>query len=176
MSHRIIEAILLLMLSFAPLSCGGAVTHRPNLLVTAVTWVSSQAPIVVQPGDQSQPLIVTVSNLGDNVVYQAEVSLRLDYPFSYPLAQPGQNKVIQVELGVMQILSSIPIRFVLDIDPLAKNGVYRLDLEFSYSDKLDGGTYYYDTTTIDIPVTGYTSLTVTRAFWGSSSIPIEVQR
>jgi len=172
---RELLGILLLLLFFAPLSHGFAVTKRPNLQVTAVAWGSSQAPIVVQPGDQSQTLIITVSNLGDNVAYHAEAMFRIDYPFSYPLAQPGQGNVIQVELGVMQILSSLPIRLILDIDPLAKNGIYRLDLRFTYSDKLEGGTLYDETTTVDVPVTGYTSLTVSKAFWGSSSLPIEVQ-
>jgi len=173
--NKIPEIALLLLLFFETLSCIGAVTKRPDLQVTGVTWGSSQAPIIVQPGDQNQPLYITASNLGDLNAYHTEAMLRLDYPFSYPLAQPGDNDTIQIELGVMPSLSSIPMRFILDIDPLAKNGIYRLDLEFIYYDKLDDGTYYGEIVTVDIPVTGYTSLTVSRTFWGSSSVPTEVQ-
>jgi hypothetical protein len=154
-----------------------------NIVVTNVYWGSDQYdPQTARPGDVNIQLSLVLSNVGDDMARDVNAKLFLKPPLRYKYYSNNQqysSDSIEKVAGDMMSSSSFTLSFTLDIDPDAKEGIYRYDLEISYR-SARGLQHKIVQTTIDIPIWKgelniQNSLTTpTKIFPGSKQVEVMV--
>jgi len=137
--RRLIICLAVLLLSLGvsltvrlPLSVG-----RAQVVVSSVYWGdSSTAPVSARPGDVNVPLSIVLANVGDDVARAVTAKLELARPFSFEYYQDGEKRSAQqvsLAAGDIQAGQSQRLRFILSIASDATEGIYRLQIQLSYS-------------------------------------------
>ena len=148
-------ALLLLCLGLnlsivLPLSVG-----RAQVVVSSVYWGdSATSPISARPGDVNVPLSIVIANVGDDVARAVIAKLDLAKPFSFEYYQEGEKRSAQqisLTAGDIQSGQSQRLRFILSIASDATEGIYRLQIQLSYSSARELQEIVA-TSNVDVPV------------------------
>jgi hypothetical protein len=126
-----------------------------NVVVVNVFWGNNPlSPTAARPGDVNAPLSVVLSNVGDDIARSVNATLYLGPPLQYAYefnSTQYSGTSISKAAGDMQPGSSFTLTFTTSVDPLAKEGIYRYNLQIAYKSarELQAIT---TTTTIDVPI------------------------
>jgi hypothetical protein len=107
-----------------------------NVVVTSVYWGSDPMnPSTAHPGDVNVQISVVLTNVGDDVARGVNATLNIGPPLIYNY-YVGSTQIsasaISKEVGDMQSGQSFTVPFTVSVDPAAKEGIYRYDLQLSY--------------------------------------------
>jgi hypothetical protein len=126
-----------------------------NVVVSNVFWGSNAAaPDTAHPGDQNLQLSILITNVGDDVARNVIATLMISSPLTYSYyangTQYNQTSVSQ-SAGDIQAGQPYTLKYTVNIDPSAQEGIYRYNLELNYQSARE--LQVVDTTvTIDVPV------------------------
>ena len=126
-----------------------------NVVVTNVYWGDNPAtPDTAHPGDLNLQLSILLTNVGDDVARNVNATLMVSPPLVYSYYENGvqinQTSISQLA-GDIQAGQPYTLKYTLNIDPSAKEGIYRNELELNYQSARE--LQQIDTTvTIDVPV------------------------
>ncbi|MBS7650171.1 MAG: COG1361 S-layer family protein [Candidatus Bathyarchaeia archaeon] len=113
----------------------GAVGYA-NVVATSVYWGSNPLnPLNVHPGDTNVRLSIVLANVGDDVARGVNATLFIGPPLTYTYYQDSVQysaSTVSKMAGDIGPGSSFTLGFTVNIDPNAKEGVYRYNLEISY--------------------------------------------
>jgi len=113
----------------------GAVGYA-NVVATSVYWGSNPLnPSNVHPGDTNVRLSIVLANVGDDVARGVNATLFIGPPLTYTYYQDGVQysaSTVSKMAGDIGPGSSFTLGFTVNIDPNAKEGIYRYNLEVSY--------------------------------------------
>jgi hypothetical protein len=108
-----------------------------NIIAAGVYWGSNpMAPSTVHPGDVSVQLSVVLSNVGDDVARGVNATLFIGPPLTYNYYLGGnQYPVTAVSKVAGDIIAggSFTLGYTVNIDPNAKEGIYRYNLLVTYN-------------------------------------------
>ena len=126
-----------------------------NVVVVQVFWGTSPLnPSNARPGDVNVPFSVVLSNVGDDVARSVNATLFLGTPLEYTYefnGTPYSGASVSKEAGDMQPGESFTLTYTLSVDALAKEGIYRYNLQIDYKSARELQPIT-KTTTVDIPV------------------------
>ncbi|MGQ9543956.1 MAG: COG1361 S-layer family protein [Candidatus Bathyarchaeia archaeon] len=107
-----------------------------NVVVTSVYWGSNPLnPSNVHPGDTNARLSIVLANVGDDVARGVNATLFIGPPLVYTYYQDGKQysaETVSKMAGDIGPGSSFTLGFTVSIDPNAKEGIYRYNLQVSY--------------------------------------------
>ncbi|MBS7628886.1 COG1361 S-layer family protein [Candidatus Bathyarchaeota archaeon] len=113
----------------------GAVGYA-NVVATSVYWGSNPLnPSNVHPGDTNVRLSIVLANVGDDVARGVNATLFIGPPLTYTYYQDGvqySTSTVSKMAGDIGPGSSFTLGFTVNVDPNAKEGIYRYNLEVSY--------------------------------------------
>jgi len=126
-----------------------------NVVVTNVYWGDNPAtPDTAHPGDLNLQLSILLTNVGDDVARNVNATLMVSPPLVYSYYENGvqiNQTSISQSAGDIQAGQPYTLKYTLNIDPSAKEGIYRNELELNYQSARE--LQQIDTTvTIDVPV------------------------
>lgn len=126
-----------------------------NVVVTSVYWGSDpMKPATAHPGDINVQISVVLSNVGDDVARNVNATLLIAPPVIYNyylgVTQISATAISKIA-GDMSAGQSFTVAFVVSVDPNAKDGIYRYDLQLSYKSARELQQINTDTT-IDVPI------------------------
>jgi hypothetical protein len=126
-----------------------------NVVVTNIYWGSNQLnPSTAHPGDVNVQLSIVLTNVGDDVARQVNATLYLAPPIEYTYYSQGSQytaTLVSEIAGDMAAGQVFTLTFTVSIDPNAKEGIYRDNLELAYKSARE--LQNIDTTVaIDIPI------------------------
>ena len=108
-----------------------------NVVVTSVYWGSNPMnPSTPHPGDVNVQLSIVLSNVGDDVARGLNATLVLGPPLTYNYYLNGaQYPAVAVSkiAGDINAGASFTLGYTVNIDPNAKEGTYRYNLQLSYN-------------------------------------------
>lgn len=107
-----------------------------NLVLASAYWGSNPAlPMTAKPGDEGLTLSVVIANAGDDFARDVEGILWLERPFWHRYRSSDEwirAENVTQSAGDMPPGGTFTFRYILNIDPGAEEGVYRLRLELRY--------------------------------------------
>ncbi len=107
-----------------------------NVVVTSIFWGSNPMdPTTAHPGDVNVQLSVVLTNVGDDTARGVNATLNVGPPLTYNYyIGNSQYSVSQIskEAGDLQADQSFTVPFTVTVDPSAREGIYRYDLQLSY--------------------------------------------
>ena len=126
-----------------------------NVVVTSVFWGSDpMSPSTAHPGDTNVQISVVLSNVGDDVARGVNATLLIAPPIIYTYylgsTQISATAISKIA-GDMQAGQSFTVAFVVSVDPSAKDGIYRYNLQLSYKSARELQQINTDTM-IDVPI------------------------
>ena len=108
-----------------------------NVVVTSVYWGSNPMnPSTPHPGDINVQLSIVLSNVGDDVARGLNATLLLGPPLTYTYYLNGAQypaAALSKVAGDINAGASFTLSFTVNIDPNAKEGIYRYNLQLSYN-------------------------------------------
>jgi hypothetical protein len=108
-----------------------------NIIVNSVYWGSNpMVPSTVHPGDVSVQLSVVLSNVGDDVARGVNATLFIGPPLTYNYYLGGNQypvTAVSKVAGDINAGGSFTLGFTVNIDPNAKEGIYRYNLLVTYN-------------------------------------------
>jgi hypothetical protein len=107
-----------------------------NVVVTSVYWgTNPMDPTTAHPGDVNVQLSIIITNVGDDVARGVNASLLIGPPLTYTYyagdTQYNSSSTSKVA-GDMAAGASFTLAYTVSVDPNAKQGIYRYDLQVSY--------------------------------------------
>jgi hypothetical protein len=107
-----------------------------NLVPAGAYWGSNPAaPMAAKPGDEGVTLSIVIANAGDDFARDVIGILWLERPFWHRYRSSNEWMLaenVTQSAGDMPPGGTFTFRYVLNIDPGAEEGVYRLRLELRY--------------------------------------------
>ena len=108
-----------------------------NVVVTSVYWGSNPMnPSTPHPGDVNVQLSIVLSNVGDDVARGLNATLMLGPPLTYSYYLNGAQypaAAVSKIAGDINAGASFTLGYTVNIDPNAKEGIYRYNLQLSYN-------------------------------------------
>ncbi|MGA8903374.1 MAG: hypothetical protein WB661_00010 [Candidatus Bathyarchaeia archaeon] len=107
-----------------------------NVVVTSVYWgTNPMDPTTAHPGDVNAQLSIIITNVGDDVARGVNATLLIGPPLTYTYyagdTQYNLSSTSKVA-GDMAAGASFTLAYTVSVDPNAKQGIYRYDLQVSY--------------------------------------------
>ncbi len=107
-----------------------------NVVVTSVYWgTNPMDPTTAHPGDVNTQLSIIITNVGDDVARGVNATLLIGPPLTYTYyvgdAQYNPSSTSKAA-GDMAAGASFTVAYTVSVDPNAKQGIYRYDLQVSY--------------------------------------------
>jgi len=107
-----------------------------NVVVTSVYWgTNPMDPTTAHPGDVNTQLSIIITNVGDDVARGVNATLLIGPPLTYTYyagdTQYNSSSTSKVA-GDMAAGASFTLAYTVSVDPNAKQGIYRYDLQVSY--------------------------------------------
>ncbi|MEL4304491.1 COG1361 S-layer family protein [Methanococcoides sp. LMO-2] len=132
------------MLLVSPIATASAATYTsaPGVSVD----IMSQSPNPARPGETVE-LTVSVQNIGNEDLADVKVEIEPEYPFS-EVSGESLNKTISFLDARQDEEDAAILRFTLNVDPNAAEGLYELDICVNEGDSAT------KTTTVDVEVRG----------------------
>lgn len=126
-----------------------------NVVATTVYWGSNPMdPSTAHPGDVNVQLSIILTNVGDDVARGVNGTLYLATPIEYTYYSQGNQYTatsVSEIAGDMGAGQSFTLTFTVSIDPNAKEGIYRYNLELAYKSARELQNIH-NIVAIDIPV------------------------
>jgi hypothetical protein len=126
-----------------------------NVVVTSVYWGSNpMSPSTPHPGDVNVQLSIVLSNVGDDVARGLNATLVLGPPLTYNYYLNGAQypaTAVSKIAGDINAGASFTLGYTVNIDPNAKEGTYRYNLQLSYNSAREL-QQINSKATIDVPI------------------------
>ncbi len=112
-----------------------------NVVVTSVYWGSNpMIPSTPHAGDINVQLSIVLSNVGDDIARQLNATLMLGSPLTYIYYRNGAQyaaAAVSKIAGDINSEASFTVGYTVNIDPNAKEGIYRYNLQLVYTSARD---------------------------------------
>ncbi|HUK50670.1 MAG TPA: hypothetical protein VLV18_06505 [Terriglobales bacterium] len=126
-----------------------------NIVVSNIYWGTNAVdPLLPQPGLTNIPLSIIITNVGDDIARNVVATLKISVPLVYSYYANGtqyNQTSISKAAGDIQAGQPYTLAFSISIDPTAKEGIYREELELNYKSARE--LQVIDTTApVDVPI------------------------
>lgn len=151
----IVLAFLMSIISMPSITPSVRAIGVANVVVVQVFWGTNPLnPSNARPGDVNVPLSVVLSNVGDDVARNVSATLFLGPPLEYNYelnGTPYSGTSVSKVAGDMQPGYSFTLTFTTSVDALAKEGIYRYNLQIAYKSARELQSIT-TTNTVDVPI------------------------